>query len=167
LTTTNGIMIADVPVADRAKLDGILEESFEGWYLRHSRKTLMEAELVRAATSAGTPVGLVMLKTIETGVGYVYYIAVARDYRRRHVGSMLLDDVLAYFESVGMKEVYASVETDNTASEGLFSSRGFVKTSFGEVSRKHGSLHTLDMYRKMVVVPGEVLLMKTLSSETK
>ena len=62
-----------------------------------------------------------------------------------------------------MKEVYASVEEENVASEGLFRSRGFVKTSFGDVSKKHGGFHALDMYRKMVVVPGEVLLLKSLA----
>jgi ribosomal protein S18 acetylase RimI-like enzyme len=162
LTTAGGILIVDVPVADRAKLDWILEESFEGWYLRHSRKTLMEAELVRAATLWGAPIGLVMLKTVEDEAGYVYYIAVARASREKHVGSALLDDALRYFEGTGMKEVYASIETDNAASEGLFRSRGFVKTNFAEMSRRHGALHTLDMYRKMVVVPGEVLLTKNL-----
>lgn len=157
-------MIVDVPPAERTRLDGILEEGFEGWYLRHSRRTLVEAELVRAAMSSGTPVGLVMLKTLEAGVGYVYYIAVARTHRGKGVGRMLLEDALRYFEGAGMREVYASVEGDNVASERLFVSEGFVKTSFGGVSKKYGGFHALDMYRKMVVVPGEVLLRKDLAS---
>jgi ribosomal protein S18 acetylase RimI-like enzyme len=164
LTAEDGILIVDVPGPERIKLDGILEESFEGWYLRHSRRTLVDAELVRAAMSSGTPVGLVMLKTLEADVGYVYYIAVSKAYRGRGVGSMLLEDALGYFVGAGMKEVYASVEADNEASEGLFKSKGFVKTSFGDVSKKYGSLHALAMYRKMVVVPGEILLLKDLTS---
>jgi len=163
LTSASEIEIVDVPVAERAKLDGILEEGFEGWYLRHSRKTLMEAELVRAAISSGTPVGLVMLKTLEADMGYVYYIAVARSQRGKGLGGMLLDDSLRHFEGAGMKEVYASVESDNVASEALFRSRGFAKTGFVEVSRKFGPFQAMVLYRKMVVVPGEILLMKNLA----
>ncbi len=153
----------DVPAAERSKLGGILEESFEGWYLRHSRKTLMEAEIVKAAVSSGSPVGLVMLKTLEAGLGYVYYIAVAKSQRGKGVGGLLLEDALRYFGAAGMKEVYASVETDNVASEALFRSEGFVKTSFGEVSRKYGTFGAMVLYTKMVVVPGEVLLVKNMS----
>lgn len=165
MTAQNEFLIVDVPVAERARLEGILEESFEGWYLRHSKKTLMDAELVRAAVSSGTPVGLIMLKTLAADVGYVYYIATAEACRRKGVGKMLLEDALRYFASAGMKDVFASVEAGNAPSEGLFRSEGFVKTSFGEVSRKRGSLRTLDMYRRMVVVPGEVLLLKDLARE--
>ena len=39
----------DVPRGERAALEQILEESFEGWYLRHSKRTLREVEEVRAA----------------------------------------------------------------------------------------------------------------------
>jgi len=48
-------------------------------------------------------------------------------------------------------------------SEALFASEGFTKTSFGEVSKKHGKLHTLNMYNAMRVVPGEILLRKTIA----
>jgi L-amino acid N-acyltransferase YncA len=57
-----------------------------------------------------------------------------------------------------MKEVYASIEGDNVESAGLFRSRGFERTSYGKVSRKHGRIRALNMYRKMLVVPGEILL---------
>lgn len=164
MTTQNDVLIVDVPVAERSGLEAILQESFEGWYLRHSKKTLVDAGLVRAAVSSGTPVGLVMLKTLDADAGYVYYIATAAVYRRRGVGKMLLEDAVRYFALAEMKEAYASIETDNVASEGLFRSEGFVKTSFGEVSKKHGGLHALDMYRKMVIVPGEVLLRRDLTA---
>lgn len=124
----------------------------------------MDAELVRAAVSSGTPVGLVMLKTLDDEVGYVYYIAVSRAHRKKGVGRMLLDDALRCFAGAGMKEAYASVEAENAASEGLFRLEWFVKTSFGDVSKKHGGLHTLDMYRRMVVVPGEILLYRDMAS---
>ncbi len=163
MTAQENIEIADVPAGKRAELDWILEKSFEGWYLMHSRRTLRDIELVRAAISSGKPVGLVMLKTLEGGVGYVYYIAVAKANRKRGIGKLLLDDALRLFKASNVKEVFASVEKDNEPSEALFASEGFTKTSFGEVSKRHGSLHTVNMYRAMTVVPGEVLLRKTIA----
>jgi ribosomal protein S18 acetylase RimI-like enzyme len=155
-----GIVIVDVPAGKRAELEWILEESFEGWYLMHSRKTLRDIELVRAAVSSGKPVGLVMLKTLEGNVGYVYYIAVAKASRKKGIGKLLLENALRIFSASGVKEIFASVEKDNEPSEALFAAEGFTRTSFGEVSKRHGSLHTVKMYRAMTVVPGEVLLRK-------
>ncbi|HZY94132.1 MAG TPA: GNAT family N-acetyltransferase [Candidatus Bathyarchaeia archaeon] len=153
-------MIGDVPVGKRAGLERILDESFEGWYLMHSKRTLHDIELVRAAMSSGKPVGLVMLRTLEGSIGYVYYIAVARVHRKKSIAKLLLEDALRLFKSSGISEVFASVEENNKPSEALFASEGFTPTSFGEVSKKHGNLHTLNMYRVMRVVTGEVLLRK-------
>jgi len=160
MTAQENIEITDVPAGKRQELDWILEESFEGWYLWHSKKTLRDVELVRAAMSSGRPAGLVMLKTLEGTVGYVYYIAVARASRNKGVGKLLLENALLLFKASNLKEVFASVEKENEHSEALFASEGFTKTSFGEVSKRHGSLHAANMYRAMTVVPGEILLRK-------
>ena len=157
------IMIVDVPAKKRRGLEWILEESFEGWYLMHSKRTLRDVGLVRAAMSSGKPVGLVMLKTMERNVGYVYYIAVAKAHRKKGIAKLLLEDALRIFTASSVEEVFASVEEDNAPSEGLFASEGFTRTSFGEVSKKHGKLHTLNMYNAMRVVPGEVLLRKEIT----
>src|SRR5206468_5635854 len=157
------LAIIDVAKGKRARFDWILEESFEGWYLMHSRRTLRDIELVRAAMSSGKPVGLVMLKTLVESVGYVYYIAVAKASRKRGIGKLLLEDAMRYFKVSSVEEVLASVEEDNEPSEALFASEGFRRTSFNEVSKKHGSLHTLNMYREMLVVPGEVLLRRAIT----
>lgn len=163
MTAQENIEIVDVPAGKRTELDWILEESFEGWYLMHSRRTLRDVELVRAAMSSGKQVGLVMLKTLEGDVGYVYYIAVSKANRKKGIGKLLLEDALRIFNASKVKEVFASVEKDNEPSEALFASEGFTKTSFGEVSKRHGSLHTVNMYRAMTVVPGEILLRKALA----
>jgi len=163
MTAQEDVVIVDVPAGKRAGLEWILEDSFEGWYLRHSMGMLRKIELVRAAMSAGKPVGLVMLKTLEGGAGYVYYIAVAKDQRRKGIAKLLLEDALRSFKVKGVEEVFASVEEDNEPSEALFASEGFTRTSFGDVSKKHGRLHTINMYREMLVVPGEVLLRKEIA----
>jgi len=163
MTAQENIEITDVPAGKRQELDWILEESFEGWYLWHSKKTLRDIELVRAAVSSGKSAGLVMLKTLEGTVGYVYYIAVARASRNKGIGKLLLENALQLFKASNLKEVFASVEKENEPSEALFASEGFTKTSFGEVSKRHGSLHAANMYRAMTVVPGEILLRKAIA----
>ena len=92
----------------------------------------------------------------------MYYIAVSRAHRRKGVARLLLDDALRRFREAGMKEVFAGVEEENVPSEALFRSAGFTRTSFRDVSRDYGSLHALNMYRVMRIVPGEFLLHKDL-----
>ena len=162
MTVNTEVKIIDVPPGQRSSLKWILDESFEGWYLRHSTRTLREIEIVRAAIASGKPIGLTMLKSIEGKVGYVFYIAVARANRKQGIGKLLIEDALELFKTTGLGEVFASVEADNEPSERLFASEGFARTSFGEVSKNHGHLHTLNMYRTMWVVPGEVLLRRAL-----
>jgi len=152
------LRIEEVPPERRSALEALLDQSFDGWYLRHSKKTLAEIATVRAALVEGRPVGLVMLRTLHDVVGYVYYIAVAKDFRRRGIGKLLLARSLEYFATIGMKECYASIEEDNAESAALFRSIGFMRTGYGEVSGKYGRLRALNMYRSMLVVPGEILL---------
>src|SRR5207249_10832785 len=130
MTAQDHITIVDVPARKRRDLEWILEESFEGWYLMHSRRTLRDVEVVRAAMSSGKPVGLVMLKTLEGSVGYVYYIAVAKAERKKGIAKQLLEDALRIFKASKVEEVFASVEESNKPSEALFGSEGFTRTSF-------------------------------------
>ena len=162
MTLRDSLVIKDVPVKERPPLEKILEESFDGWYLWHSKRTLRDVGLVRAALSSGKPVGLVMLKTLGENLGYIYYIAVAKAQRRRGIAKLLVDDAIQHFKGSGVKEVFASVEEDNKPSEELFASEGFTPTTFSQVSKKHGNLRTINMYRAMTVVPGEILLHKTM-----
>ena len=162
MTAPTVMKIVDVSPAHRSSLKWILDESFDGWYLRHSTRTLREIETVRAAI-ADKPVGLTMLKTVEGKVGYVFYIAVAKASRKQGIGKLLVEDAIDLFKTAGLAEAYASVEGDNEPSERLFASEGFSRTSFGDVSKSYGHLHALNMYRTMWVVPGEVLLRKTIT----
>jgi ribosomal protein S18 acetylase RimI-like enzyme len=158
------IRIADV-VNDRSSLEPILKESFEGWYLRHSLRVLGEVERVRGAEMNGENVGLTMLKTLDGGAGYLYYLAVSRVHRRRGIGSRLIDDAVGCFRKEGVHEVYASIENEDAAR--LFSSKGFTRTDFSEVSKRYGLFRAVSMYRSMLSVPGEVLFRLDLGRNQK
>jgi len=158
-----GTKIEDVPKGERAGLIPILEESFEGLYLWHSKRTLQSIEVVRAArTPACEAAGLVMLKVFPEGAGYVYYVAVSPSFRRQGIGGRLVDDAVSYFARNGVRDVYASVEEDNDESRKLFSSRGFEELRGSEMSERYGRIRAMIIRSEMMVVPGEVLLAKRL-----
>jgi ribosomal protein S18 acetylase RimI-like enzyme len=166
--TRTEVEIADVPRGERARLLPILGESFEGMYLWHARRTLQNIEVVRAArTAEGEDAGLLMLKTLDGGAGYVYYVAVPPRFRRQGIGGELLDDAVSHFAQRGVRDVYASVEEDNVESKTLFGSRGFEKLQGSEMATRYGRIRALLMYREMMVVPGELLLVKHLGAEAK
>ena len=120
--------IVDVPMGERERLVPILEKSFEGLYLWHSKRTLRSIELVRVArTREGEDCGLIMLKMLKVGAGYVYYVAVLPKFRGRGIGGKLLDSAIAYFSGTSATDIYASVEHDNIESNILFGGRGFVR----------------------------------------
>jgi ribosomal protein S18 acetylase RimI-like enzyme len=161
----NELSIADVPPKEREKLEAILEESFEGIYLWHAKRTLRDIELVRVASLNSEAAGLVMLRSLDKKLGYVYYIAVAGRMRAMGIGGKLLDNSLEYFSEKGKLEVYASVEVDNEASLQLFNSRGFRATSMEELGGKYGVIKANLLRMKMLLVHGEVLLVKELSGK--
>lgn len=160
-----GLEVADVPKAERARLLPILEESFEGLYLWHARRTLQSIEVVRAArTAEGEDAGLIMLKVVAERAGYVYYVAVPPRFRRQGIGGRLLDDALSLFAQRGVRDIYASVEEDNLESNKLFGSRGFERVESSEMAERYGRIRSLLMYREMMVVPGEILLGRRLDA---
>ena len=157
------VEVVTIPQSERSVLTPILEESFEGLYLWHSKRTLQGIELVRALRVGGEQAGLSMLKMVADGAGYVYYIAVSARFRRKGLGGKLLDDALSHFMGVGAEVVFASVEDDNAESNALFSSRGFLRTDRGSIAGRYGQIRALLMYKEMMIVPGEVVLRKTLT----
>jgi ribosomal protein S18 acetylase RimI-like enzyme len=157
--------VEEVSRVERARLLPILEESFEGLYLWHARRTLQSIGVVLAAmTGDGEDVGLVMLKLLARGAGYVYYVAVMPRFRRQGIGGRLLDEALSRLASLGVVDVYASVEEENAESKALFASRGFVRLRGSEMYERYGRIRALLMYREMTVVPGEVVLGKRLEA---
>lgn len=151
-------------LSERELLYPILESSFDGWYLSHSKRTLREIEKVFAARLGEVNVGVVMLKNIEPKIGYVYYIAVSAEYRGRKIGSSLLEHSLSYFSDLGADVVFASLTVEHGGeSKILFESHGFIETNFGQVSKRYGKLHAINMYRKMLVVSGELVVYKDLT----
>lgn len=152
--------IEEVSGEVRRALEPILDSSFEGWYQQHAKRTLRSIETVRAAVLDGRRVGLIMLNWVNEEAGYVYYIAVLPEFRGQGVAGSLLDNSLDSFFQQHARMVYASVTSEHAEPVALFKSRGFRETNFNEMSRKYGLFGATNLYRKMLVVPGERLLVR-------
>jgi ribosomal protein S18 acetylase RimI-like enzyme len=148
----------DLTGSERERAVPILIESFVGIYRWHAKRTLRRISFVRGAVDGDRLVGVSMLEDLVPGVGYVYYIAVSRNYRKHRVGSFLLDDALDRFRTLRAEIVYAAAEEDNTASLALFKSRGFRMVERDEPGYREGGLGAWGLRSKMMVVHGEVLL---------
>jgi ribosomal protein S18 acetylase RimI-like enzyme len=161
----SGVVVSQWPKEGRRVLREVLEDSFEGWYLYHSERKLMESEIVLVASQGNLPVGLSTLELLDRETGYVFYLAVRKAFRRQGIGSILLDKALAFFSARGCARIFAAVEEDNVPSKKLFESKGFSKIDYGAMSKLFGRLRAVGMYRRMVVVPGENLMIKPLVQE--
>lgn len=152
--------IEEVEGDERRLLEPILDESFTGWYRSHAKHTLRSIEIVRVAVVREKRVGVVMLNWLNEEAGYVYYVAVLPEFRGQGIAGSLLDHSLDFFFQRGAREVYASVTSDHEEPLALFKSRRFREISFKEVEKKYGLVRAMNLYRKMLVVPGEMLLVR-------
>jgi ribosomal protein S18 acetylase RimI-like enzyme len=120
---------------------------------------------VYGACLAGKNVGVVMLKFVDPKIGYVYYIAVDAKYRGMKIGSRLLDFSLSYFSNLATDTVFASLTSEHgDESKFLFLSKGFKLTNYAEVAKRFGRLRAVNLYRKMLVVSGETVAYKDLTT---
>lgn len=163
--TINELRILHLPKNERGLVEPILEESFQGLYLWHSRRFLKEAEDVWTAMLDGEPIGVLIPKLLREGLGYIYYVAVRERYRGRGIGGRLLDHALEDFSRKGAESILASIEEDNAQSHALFESRGFTPTDFDSISAEWGRLEAARLYSKMMVVPGERLLRRRMDHQ--
>ncbi|MGA2974328.1 MAG: GNAT family N-acetyltransferase [Spirochaetia bacterium] len=154
------ISIQERQRADRRDLLAILRESFSGIYLWHARRILLGPAAVLAAESSRTPIGLVIMKMLAPGVGYVYYLAISPAERRRGTGGFLLDRCLGYLDSHGARAVLASVTEGNLPSERLVASRGFHICRFRDLARRFGAAAAFRLWMGMTVAPGERVFMR-------
>jgi ribosomal protein S18 acetylase RimI-like enzyme len=157
--------IVDLEGADRERAVPVILDSFVGIYRWHAKRTLRQVARVRALLADGEVVGVAMLEHLTPAVGYVYYLAVRKSYRRRGVGGRLLDDALREFVRSGLRVVYAAAEEDNASSIALFLSRKFRTVERRERGYAEGGLGAWGLRSKMWIVSGEVLLGLRLAPE--
>ena len=159
------IELTDLEGADRDRAVPVVIDSFVGIYRWHAKRTLRDVGRVRAAFVAGEVAGVAMLERLAPEVGYVYYLAVRRAFRRQGIGARLLDDALDGFRAGSVRVVYAAAEQENTGSIALFLSRGFRTVERRETGYRDGGLGAWGLRSRMWIVSGEVLLGLRLAPE--
>ena len=93
-------------------------------------------------------------------LGYVYFVAVDPDHRRKHTGRVLVEESLRRFRERGATRVFAAVPADNAASMALFKGLGFTEVPQGAMRAWYGRPSVLLLLR-MMIAPHEVLLAHT------
>jgi ribosomal protein S18 acetylase RimI-like enzyme len=157
--------IRDLGVGERDRAVPVIVDSFVGIYRWHAKRTLRSVQTVRAATADGEVVGVSLLERLTPAVGYVYYLAVRRAFRRRGIAARLLDDALAGFSRERIRVVYAAAEEDNVGSIALFRSRRFRTVERKELGYAEGGLGAWGLRSRMWIVSGEILLGLRLAPE--
>jgi ribosomal protein S18 acetylase RimI-like enzyme len=165
LTEPSTTRLVDLAGTDRERAVPVVVDSFVGIYRWHAKRTLREVSSVRAILVDGEVVGLSMLERLTPEVGYVYYLAVRRAYRRQGIGARLLDDAIRGFVATGIRVVYGAAEDDNTGSIALFRSRGFRIVERKELGYREGGLGAWGLRSRMWLVSGEVLLGRRFAPE--
>ncbi len=158
MAATPPFQLIDLVGDDRERALPILKESFEGIYRWHAKRTMRDIPVVRAVEVDGMVLGASMLDRLAPEVGYVYYVFVGREHRRRGLAGTLLDDALGRFRSEGVEVVFAAAEKENAASRGLFRSRGFREVGRDEPGWQEGGLGAWGLRTRMRLVSGEVLM---------
>ncbi len=93
-------------------------------------------------------------------IGYVYFVAVDPDHRRRHVGRVLVEESLKRFRERAATRVFAAVPEDNEASMNLFTKLGFEEVPRGAMWRWY-RLRSITLQMNMMIAPHEILLAHT------
>ncbi len=162
MTTASGRSGPPAPIdligADRDRALDALRQSFTGVYRWHAKRTLREADSVRAIEVDGRIAAAALLDRFDADVAYVYYLFVAEADRRRGFGGLLLEDAVDRFRSAGARVVFAACGAENSAVLRLFGARGFRPVADGEPRVRDGGLGAWGYRRRMWIVSGELLL---------
>lgn len=128
----------------------------------HAKYILKRADIALLATIDGNDAGLILVDRITSTMGYVFYIAVSRAYRRQGIGGALLDRAIGIMEEEGMKDIYAVRDEENMAAERLFGSRLFKGVSLHEFSKNYGFWQSRRLRRRMTMVFGETMMRRVI-----
>ena len=155
-------MIREVTRADREVLARIARASFDRVYAFFAVRGLGRADPLLVAEEGRAVVGFLEGRLFEgtPPIGYVYFVAVDPDARRKRIGLRLVEESLRRFAAQGATRVFAAVPRENDASIGLFASLGFEKVPRRVLRRWYG-WRGLSVEMRMVLAPHEALMVRT------
>jgi len=150
--------------ADVDALRRIARAAFDRIYAFFAVRGVRGAWPFLIADVDGVPAGFLVGRWFNgrPPIGYVYFIAVDSNFRRRGIARTLVDESMRRFARRGATRVFAAVTEENDASLGLFGSLGFEKAPRRALWRWYG-WRGLSVELRMVLAPHEALLVRTLT----
>jgi len=156
------VPIREGTTADFAALRRIARVSFDRVYAFFAVRGIRGAWPFLIADQDGVPAGFLVGRWFDgtPPIGYVYFIAVDTNFRRRGIARTLVNESLNRFARRGATRVFAAVTEENDASLGLFGSLGFEKAPRRALRRWYG-WRGLSVELRMVLAPHEALMVRT------
>jgi len=156
------VQIRDGTAADVEALRRIARASFDRLYAFFAVRGLRGAWPFLIANRDGVPAGFLVGRWFDgtPPIGYVYFVAVDTNFRRRGVARTLVAESLSRFARRGATRVFAAIAEENDASLGLFGSLGFEKAPPRALWKWYG-WRGLSVEMRMVLAPHEALMVHT------
>ncbi len=147
---------------DRPAIERISRASFDRVYAFFSIRGSREGWPQLVAEDDGRVVAFLEGRFYDgrPPIGYVYFVAVDPDHRRRHLGRILVEESLKRFRERAATRVFAAVPDDNEASMNLFKTLGFEEVPRGAMWEWY-RLRSIGLQMNMMIAPHEVLLART------
>ncbi len=154
--------IREATTTDSDRLRRIARASFDRVYAFFAVRGLRGSSPLLVATVDGSAVGFLEGKRFDgtPPIGYVYFVAVDPNARRKGIGRGLVEESVKRFVAEGATRVFAAVPRENDASIGLFTSLGFAKVPRRALWRWY-RWRGLGVQMRMVLAPHEALMART------
>ncbi|MGA2141883.1 MAG: GNAT family N-acetyltransferase [Brevinematales bacterium] len=150
---------------DLEAINILLEASFSriyAWFAKKSFSNLQNS--IIAEVEGGRIIAAINYRILEqdsTKIGYLYYLAVQDEYRRRGIGRELgLRAISSIEKEYGPLDIFAAVEKKNTPSREMLKSLGFKPLSRAGIKKKFGAGQPA-IKREMNLMPWEDLFVLT------
>jgi ribosomal protein S18 acetylase RimI-like enzyme len=126
--SADGVSSTTPLTADRARSVAELhDEIFAGTHTPGAKLVAAEGTRIRTAQIDGATAGYVAYEVQADGTGYIDYLGVRADVRRRGLGRLLVADVCRDLALDGVSEVHLTVRADAPGAVDLYRSLGFTE----------------------------------------
>jgi ribosomal protein S18 acetylase RimI-like enzyme len=152
---------------DKTGIKSLISSSFTAIYAYYAMKSFSKPDQTLIATQSGNIIGVInwrIFKTRKKRIGYLYWVAVDRHYRRQGIGRSLMKKAMAVIrKESGSVDIFTAVEKDNKISQKLLEYSGYRKIERKALKQKFGK-DLPSIRNKMMLMPWEDLFVNVLKS---
>lgn len=150
--------------SDRKAIHAVLNLSFDRAYAYFARRSFRGLRNAIAAEEGAEIAGVINYRVLTVKgkkAGYLYYLAVHPDHRKKGLGRGLIGEaVRAIRDEIGETDVYTAIDRDNHASSDLALHLGFRVVGQDEMKKRFGA-GRLRLLLQMNLMPWEDLYVLT------